>query len=49
MDPTTADRTLGVLLKEREDLDRIRSQGIDTIMARAQQQSAPGGLQGGYR
>jgi MoxR-like ATPase len=43
MDPTTADRTLGVLLKEREDLDRIRSTGIETIMARAQQQSAPGG------
>jgi MoxR-like ATPase len=48
MDPTTADRTLGVLLKERDDLDRIRSQGIEKIMARAQEQSAPG-WQGGYR
>ena len=46
MDPTTADQTLGVLLKERDDLDRIRSQGIDTIMARAQNHSgqpSPGG------
>ena len=49
MDPGTADRTLGVLLKEREDLDRIRSQGIEKIMAKAQEQSAPGGWQGGYR
>src|SRR5882757_3968969 len=48
MDPATADQTLGVLLKERDDLDRIRSQGIDKIMARAQEQSAPG-WQGGYR
>jgi MoxR-like ATPase len=40
MDPATADRTLGVLLKERDDLERIRSQGIDKIMARAQE---PGG------
>jgi MoxR-like ATPase len=48
MDPTTADRTLGVLLKERDDLDRIRNQGIDTIMARAHEPGAPG-RQGGYR
>jgi MoxR-like ATPase len=47
MDPATADRTLGVLLKERDDLDRIRSQGIETIIARSQQQSAPG-PSGGY-
>jgi MoxR-like ATPase len=48
MDPATADQTLGVLLKERDDLDRIRSQGIDKIMVRSQEQS-PQGLQGGYR
>jgi MoxR-like ATPase len=42
MDAGTADRTLGVLLKERDDLDRIRKQGIGTIMARSQEQSAPG-------
>jgi MoxR-like ATPase len=49
MDPATADRALGVLLKEREDLDRIRGQGIETIIARSQQQAAPGGYQGGYQ
>jgi MoxR-like ATPase len=43
MDPSTADRTLGVLLKERDDLDRIRGQGIDKIMARSQEQAANGG------
>jgi len=48
MDPATADQTLGVLLKERDDLDRIRAQGIDKIMARSQEQPAPG-LPGGYR
>jgi MoxR-like ATPase len=42
MDPTTADRTLGVLLKERDDLDRIRNQGIDKIMAKAHEQPTPG-------
>ena len=48
MDPPTADRTLGVLLKERDDLDRIRSKGVEGIMNRSQEQSAPG-WQGGYR
>ena len=48
MDPQTANQTLGVLLKERDDLDRIRTTGIDKIMARSQQQSAPG-FRGGYR
>ena len=46
MDPTTADQTLGVLLKERDDLDRIRTQGLAEIMARSQsngQYPSPGG------
>ena len=44
LDPATADRTLGVLLKERDDLDRIRGQGLDTLIARSQERP-----QGGYR
>src|SRR5215207_38841 len=32
LDPATADRTLGVLLKERDDLDRIRSQGLESLI-----------------
>ena len=47
LDGTTADRTLGVLLKERDDLDRIRGQGLDKLIARSQDQSLPG--QHGYR
>ncbi|MEY2517203.1 MAG: hypothetical protein QOJ89_4561 [bacterium] len=47
MDPMTADQTLGVLLKERDDLDRIRNQGLAEIIARSQnnngQQPSPGG------
>jgi MoxR-like ATPase len=35
IDPATADRTLGTLLKERDDLDRIRSQGLDSLVDRA--------------
>lgn len=36
LDPATADRTLGVLLKERDDLDRIRGQGLEGLIARSQ-------------
>ena len=52
LDATTADRTLGVLLKERDDLDRIRGQGLEGIIARSQQQQqqhSPYGPPGGYR
>ena len=51
LDPQTADRTLGVLLKERDDLDRIRGQGLENLIARSQQQhQQPGqGWQGGLR
>jgi len=37
LDPVTVDRTLGVLLKERDDLDRIRKQDIGGLVARAQE------------
>jgi MoxR-like ATPase len=46
LDGATADRTLGVLLKERDDLDRLRSQGLDSLIARSQENSAQ---RGGYR
>ncbi len=45
LDAATADRTLGVLLKERDDLDRIRGQGLEGLIARSQQnagQAPPG-------
>jgi MoxR-like ATPase len=48
LDATTADRTLGVLLKERDDLDRIRNQGLDTIIARSQNHSGQQPSRGGY-
>jgi MoxR-like ATPase len=41
LDPHTADQTLGVLLKERDDLDRIRHQGLDALIARSQQPRQP--------
>jgi MoxR-like ATPase len=44
LDPATADRTLGVLLKERDDLDRIRSQGLEGLIARSQNAGQPGGF-----
>jgi len=47
LDSQTADRTLGVLLKERDDLDRIRGQGLDTLIARSQDGSR--GQQGNFR
>jgi len=44
LDAATADRTLGVLLKERDDLDRIRSQGLEGLIARSQSTGhTPGG------
>jgi MoxR-like ATPase len=46
LDPATADRTLGVLLKERDDLDRIRSQGLEGLIARSQ---GAGQSPGGFR
>ncbi|MGH2897980.1 MAG: AAA family ATPase [Solirubrobacteraceae bacterium] len=47
LDPITADRTLGVLLKERDDLDRLRGQGLEGLIARSQSNDQPGrGWQG---
>ncbi len=50
IDAATADRTLGTLLKERDDLERIRGQGLETLVERAgeratelRQDGAPGG------
>ncbi len=40
IDPATADRTLGVLLKERDDLERIRGKGLEALVDRAEQRAA---------
>jgi MoxR-like ATPase len=48
LDAQTADRTLGVLLKERDDLDRIRGQGLDGLIARSQANTGQG-FRGGIR
>jgi len=46
IDAPTADRTLGALLKERDDLDRIRGKPLDALVERVHDTSkdgAPGG------
>ncbi|MBA3509077.1 MAG: AAA family ATPase [Solirubrobacteraceae bacterium] len=46
IDPATADRTLGTLLKERDDLERIRGEGLEGLVDRAGERAAqfrPGG------
>ena len=40
MDAPTADRTLGTLLKEREDLDRVRAHALPVRVERAERQAA---------
>ncbi len=40
LDPATADRTLGVLLKERDDLERIRGKGLEGLVDRAAQRAS---------
>jgi len=40
IDAATADRTLGALLKERDDLDRIRGKGLDGLVERASEKAA---------
>ena len=51
IDPATADRTLGVLLKERDDLDRIRGKGLGDLVDRAGERAGElrgdGGSDGG--
>jgi MoxR-like ATPase len=37
VDPASADRTLGALLKTREDLDRVRSDGLPDLIERARE------------
>ena len=40
IDPATADRTLGALLKERDDLERIRGKGLEELIVRATERAA---------
>jgi MoxR-like ATPase len=35
MDPATVDATLGCILKHREDIDRVRAEGIETLLQQA--------------
>jgi MoxR-like ATPase len=45
IDARSADRTLGVLLKTREDLDRVRRDGIQPLIDRAGEREGPRGDQ----
>ena len=51
MDAATADRTLGTLLKERDDLERIRGKGLEGLVEQAEERAAKlrddGGAPGG--
>ena len=47
LDPATANRTLGTLLKERDDLDRVRREGLDARIDQAGERAAQ--LRGGPR
>ena len=40
IDAGTADRTLGTLLKERDDLERIRGKGLDALVQRSAERTA---------
>ncbi len=40
IDSATADRTLGTLLKERDDLERIRGKGLEQLVERAEERAA---------
>ncbi len=40
IDPATADRTLGTLLKERDDLERIRGKGLPGLVERSAERQA---------
>jgi MoxR-like ATPase len=40
IDPATTERTLGTLLKERDDLDRIRQEGLSDLVDRAGDRAA---------
>ena len=49
MDAATADRTLGTLLKERDDLERIRGKGLDGLVEQAEERAAKLQGDGGVR
>ncbi len=49
IDPKTADRTLGALLKERDDLDRIRGKGLDGLIERATERATDFRRNGGQQ
>ena len=40
LEPAPADRTLGALLKTREDLERVRAEGLQPLIDRAQERAA---------
>ncbi|MCP9488416.1 MAG: MoxR family ATPase [Solirubrobacteraceae bacterium MAG38_C4-C5] len=47
IDSATADRTLGTLLKERDDLERIRGAGLEALVERAEERATQFGRDGG--
>ncbi len=49
IDPATADRTLGTLLKERDDLERIRGKGLEELVQRATERAGELRSDGGLR
>jgi len=49
IDPATADRTLGTLLKERDDLQRIRGDELETLVDRAAERAMQLRPEGGGR
>jgi len=48
MDPATADRTLGTLLKERDDLERIRGKGLEGLVDQADERASKLRQDGGF-
>src|SRR5215207_2588791 len=43
VEPVVADRTLGALLKAREDLDRVREEGVERLMERGLERAGEDG------
>jgi hypothetical protein len=41
IDAASADRTLGALLKARDDLDRVRREGLDELVEKAARRAGP--------
>jgi len=40
VEPAVADKTLGALLKAREDLERVRAEGVERVMERGRERAA---------